>query len=1144
MEKTATDLFCKYASFDFRNLLHLLFTVLLISNTATAESKYINNNCQQLFTYTQNCGLVNFTPTVDPNDVTEYTWDFGDGSTSNVNCPTYEYIFPVTYTVTLTITLTNGTQQSCSAEINVTCVDYCSEGINFTYHVDDCTVCFIAGLLNQFWDFGDGTTSTEFNPCHTYDVSETYIVTLSSSLGFSCDRPVTVKCECCPDANIHVGDETDYPTLSSAVNAGILDPGSQWGEAIGVCGNFLMDINGYSFWDNDFLMAPGASITINVETNIGLILNDFLPCDSLQQMWRHINILNQATLQFLYNNVEGAQHAIIPEAGCTAIIEGNNFFNNYVSIYVKQSAFQHSIHGNQHHSNGLLLEPYDAIPDGEWSYAGILVDSYQSDELFVGLPTNDPNTIDTPAEEFYDLANGIVASKANMNVQRATFINMVPDNAYALSRFGIHAIGDGQRLVQAGLGNTGSPQVPIAGNGDPPTFATCHTAVFASDVNVTSTNNKIVDVNTGYLITTSTQRSFEVYDNHIDCEQYGIQIDNSYHTLKADVVENFIEVGDAAVASQATAGIHLVGVQMLIQRDQPAALLESNEIYIYEGNSPHGISIVASNYIDVLDSKIFIRDDEVSAPQQVGIGLYGNDHLYLSCNTISGQSRDCITFEQSDALFASNTQNTDYHCTLTDETFKAIRFQGACSATSLEDSELGNHCQGLVYEGSIMIDAQNNAANFWLGTYSGSGQENAAIHFGTDANLIITQQLTIHTTMQPFFPPGFSVPNVAPPPPDWIFFDATLPEPEHDCTPGVVCDSEDELPPPAISDLDTLIAGGHYTLDAFDEGIRWMSGQYLYAKLHAHPGLIQPNTAIASFYNTAASGTMGALHAVRLQIDSLFGMDSLTLVAYTHHLDEIQRLSDSVAVKNYHISFTTGIDSISLWNQKLLYAAALSDTIGGLNSLMASLEASRLATVDNVIAANAAINAADIFESNEQEVNDILLRTLGKGIDTLNAVQISSLYNIANQCPMEGGLSVYRARALYKMHDQMTTFDDALLCQPPNNWVAQPGNNILNEMKAARGEEVSSDHAPEQLNIRLFPNPADGSLQLQLSEAAGEPLTFTLYDQLGRPVLQHSLAPGSRQTQFNTASLSQGVYMASLKRENQAVFRQKLIILH
>ncbi len=88
-------------------------------------------------------------------------------------------------------------------------------------------------------------------------------------------------------------------------------------------------------------------------------------------------------------------------------------------------------------------------------------------------------------------------------------------------------------------------------------------------------------------------------------------------------------------------------------------------------------------------------------------------------------------------------------------------------------------------------------------------------------------------------------------------------------------------------------------------------------------------------------------------------------------------------------------------------------------------------------------------------------------------------------------------------------------------------------------------HSPaELLKAKLFPNPADGSLQLQLSEAAGEPLTFTLYDQLGRPVLQHSLAPGSRQAQFNTASLSQGVYIASLKRENQAVFRQKLIILH
>ena len=58
--------------------------------------------------------------------------------------------------------------------------------ISFTYQVEGNEVQFSLTSLNQtnnyFWDFGDGITSTELNPLHTYTGTGPFIVTLLNEL--------------------------------------------------------------------------------------------------------------------------------------------------------------------------------------------------------------------------------------------------------------------------------------------------------------------------------------------------------------------------------------------------------------------------------------------------------------------------------------------------------------------------------------------------------------------------------------------------------------------------------------------------------------------------------------------------------------------------------------------------------------------------------------------------------------------------------------------------------------------------------------------------------------------------------------------------------------------------------------------------
>lgn len=122
-----------------------------------------------------------------------WAWDFGDGGTSNVKNPTYTYTADGTYDVQLTVTDANG----CTATLTRTAYIRLSHpqaaftyapgqicvgsSVNFTdTSIPDTT------LNSWFWDFGDGTTSTQQNPGHVYTVAGTYSVSLTVTNVLNC----------------------------------------------------------------------------------------------------------------------------------------------------------------------------------------------------------------------------------------------------------------------------------------------------------------------------------------------------------------------------------------------------------------------------------------------------------------------------------------------------------------------------------------------------------------------------------------------------------------------------------------------------------------------------------------------------------------------------------------------------------------------------------------------------------------------------------------------------------------------------------------------------------------------------------------------------------------------------------------------
>ncbi|HXV44704.1 MAG TPA: PKD domain-containing protein, partial [Anaerolineae bacterium] len=127
----------------------------------------------------------------DPNgDPLTFQWDFGDGSPIDTR-PNPDHTYadgPATYNVTQTVTDIDGAIATDTAQITVDNVaptanagsdQTVSEGSQVNFNGSGSSDPG-ADTLSYQWDFGDGNSSTEVNPIHTYpDGPATYNVTLT-----------------------------------------------------------------------------------------------------------------------------------------------------------------------------------------------------------------------------------------------------------------------------------------------------------------------------------------------------------------------------------------------------------------------------------------------------------------------------------------------------------------------------------------------------------------------------------------------------------------------------------------------------------------------------------------------------------------------------------------------------------------------------------------------------------------------------------------------------------------------------------------------------------------------------------------------------------------------------------------------------
>ncbi|WP_231589806.1 PKD domain-containing protein [Methanosarcina siciliae] len=144
---------------------------------------------------------------------TSWAWDFGDGKNSTEQNPTHTYTAEGTYTVKLTVSNSLGSDsEEKTGYITVGSVVLAPEA-NFSADPTTGTAPLSVQFTDEStntptswtWDFGEGDTSTEQNPTHTYETIGTYTVKLTATNYGGSNS--TIK--------------TDYITVTSDVSAPI-----------------------------------------------------------------------------------------------------------------------------------------------------------------------------------------------------------------------------------------------------------------------------------------------------------------------------------------------------------------------------------------------------------------------------------------------------------------------------------------------------------------------------------------------------------------------------------------------------------------------------------------------------------------------------------------------------------------------------------------------------------------------------------------------------------------------------------------------------------------------------------------------------------------------------------------------------------
>ncbi len=943
------------------------------------------------------------------------------------------------------------------------------------------------------WDFGDGTMNDLPNPSHDFSATDVYTVThIICQNGVSFEHSMDVMVDCtlgfscpCPNGGLNLGVPgqtkfaSDYLTANQTVSG-----------CVAIAGLFIFDIP-VNFNNATVQMQPFSEMEVRSPNILTFFDSDIFSCE---KMWYGIDVQSNAALALFFNTtVSDAIYAVQARHNSTVNITGVTFNKNKFGLY-SNAAFNinSSFAGNTFDCTSSLKFPYT----GQYTQAGIWVSN--GNMLHVGVEGQ-------PANIFKNINNGIVARRNSLVVENTSFekIYAHPSNAnYSIIGYGIYSDAHSSTgpspftLVQEGFGMNGNP-----------TFTNCTTGIYGKAISLDVSENKMLQMATG-IRTEYCHQQIDLHDNNITCSGMGIEMSQSDPTSNRSIRYNNITLtgkGKGILVNEALIGLTepVIGV---VDNNIVTANLPS-------GGQAVGIELVSNLGTNLTNNTVNITN---ATSHFTGIKVDGSISGNIQCNHVYGNGAEQM---KRNGITGSLSQQLVWQCNDVHNIYTGIRFDGTCiSAQNFRGNYLDNHSIGLRLTPGAVIGAQTHRGNLWNGTFSSEGAaRNEGIEFDVSQSIFTVQSNSLEFLPNPIITPNSSI----------AWFETSLNPP-----PGGAFECATELPncpPPGLledndkDEVDVEIAVGFETTPA----LKWTAERYLYRKLEKYGELTEDNSDLESFHLNNENSSVGKFHEIDAMSGELFEVPSAQSLALNNNYQSISEKTASLCFIDKQIPTTSGPALATLQAQRASLVQEITALTVSNEASLQNIRSLRQSAATSAALQNLQIGVSTVYEENEQTVNDIYLNTVAKGVFEFSNTQQETLKAIASQCPVKGGMAVFKARSLLNMTEDFTESDE--LC--------------LEDLRER--EDSSEPGIKRSKDFMIFPNPGNGQVTLFLpksigSEENGEVRFFNL---TGVEIMKKSLPKDIRSLQLDVSGFPEGIYICKVSFEGEGCLTKRLMII-
>ena len=541
----------------------------------------------------------------------------------------------------------------------------------------------------------------------------------------------------------------------------------------------------------------------------------------------------------------------------------------------------------------------------------------------------------------------------------------------------------------------------------------------------------------------------------------------------------------------------------------------SNTINLYKGRA--GILSYSGRYFEFYKNTINMELDD----KQTAIQIEGLADGLVRRNKVFGMGG---TILNSKGITAKGAFSTIFSCNQLNDTKIGLSFDGMGDQSVVRGNEFTGQAVGLQLEMNGHVGSQSHQGNRWFGSFGEVG----AKHLGSQASIALSPFIVDadEAAGQSFvYLPTLSASGT------W-FEDQDVATPSEDifyCTATNYNACATVSPPVNIKDgiqgLDEKFARGSFVSPQFTTELTWTGRRHLFSRIAENNIPLQNYAQVNSFYTNATNTSIEQLHEAGQSIKTaltLSGSDEIALDGYTTdiegYLTALHQNSEALSTA------TTSTDILSLLADRADITGNLAEMIEEADDFSNDLYTDLLGNIGAAKTINSSVSATVVYELNEKDYNNLFITFIET--DSFTAIQKSTLWNIASQCPLAGGDGVYHARSLYALIDPLAVYNDVTLCSGQ-----QPLSRPNNE-----------DSIEAQTQFDVYPNPAKELAIFRFHQNLDELVTLEVFHASGRLLHKQNYEVSDQQIQIETPWAS-GVYFCRISLNGQLLGTRMIAII-